>query len=211
MANQDAMTPSDVRITAQEVVEALCKVADDAFAAGDDNEAWTDRVLGALAALAREGCCVDPDPAVPHRGRGRRKNEWLWDLTISTWPRYGDQPYEFPAYFDTAARRKRRLLLVAESEWGVSRSWKENGHAVMHDFCKLIDARAPLKVMVFGYIPGESASTFEGLEKRMRDLIDATGDNADYVLFGVSWRENDYEWVRIERETVFHGRRSSGQ
>ena len=145
---------------------------------------WTTSMLRALADVAPEGACVDPDVSAPRVGKGRAAKEFLWDLTISDWPHYKRVPYQFPDYFRAAKEPK--LLLVAESEWGDARGHKKNGFAVMEDFCKLLVARAPVKVMVFGYFrAGESS--FEQLRALMIDLVLGSRDDAGYVLFGVAW------------------------
>ncbi len=172
------------------VLAALRTAAAEEFDKPIAAQAWTTSTLRALAALAPPGACVDPDVSAARVGKGRAAKEFLWDLTISEWPHYKRVPYRFPDYFQEA--REPRLLLVAESEWGAARGRKKNGFAVMDDFCKLLSARAPLKVMVFGYfVAGESS--FEQLRGLMADLILRSKDDAAYVLFGVAW-DSVREW-----------------
>ena len=177
-----------MKISVQEVLGALHGAATAELAKTDPQ--WTPAVLQALARLAPTDACVDPDVFAARRGTGRAAKEHLWDLVISTWPKYTSVRYSYPAYF--AAAEAPRLLLVAESEWGDQRSRRENGLAVLDDFVKVLAARAELKVMVFGYFADagttpEASSTFAELTGHMSRLIRLSGDNADYVLFGVAW------------------------
>lgn len=165
---------------------------------------WTACVLGALASLASTDDCVDPDPETSWKRRGRTPNEYVLDLTISSWPKYDKPaPYEYPTYFTESASRPLRMLLVAESEWGDARDRKENGKAILEDFAKILSARAPVKVMVFSHFakPGDTpgvTSSFDELTKHMVGLIRAAGDEAaDYVLFGVAWDEREYKCVTV--------------
>lgn len=195
-------------ISVDGVRESLRETARVALAPGVEPE-WTTSILRGLAKLATPDMCVDPDVSAPARGRGRRANEHLWDLTISSWPNYAQVPYSYPAYYQAAAHPK--LLLIAESEWGDQRSRRENGAAVLEDFAKLLAARAPLKVMVFGYHEekeagsGSPSSSFTELTTLMAGLICAAEDDADYVLFGVAWKGTEYRDVHV------HGRTQSGE
>lgn len=172
---------------------ALRETAKAALVPGAEPE-WTTSILQALAGLAEPDMCIDPDVSLVTRGRGRRAKEFLWDLTISSWPRYDRLKYEYPTYF--ASAEKPQLLLVAESEWGDARSPRKNGHAVLEDFVKLLAARAPLKVMVFGY--HERNSSFAELTDQMMRLAHASDDPADYVLFGVAWKGSEYRDVHLK-------------
>jgi hypothetical protein len=178
------VTPSRPVITPEAVLSALRAAAAEEFHKPLTSQEWTTSMLRALASLAPDGACVDPDVSLPRVGKGRAAKEFLWDLTISQWPHYKRVPYRFPDYFQAA--KEPQLLMVAESEWGDARGRKKNGFAVMADFAKLLGARAPLKVMVFGYFT-DGESSFEQLRALMRDLIRASRDAAAYVLFGVAW------------------------
>jgi len=193
----------DVMVISQDsVVNVLKNTVTRAFQTPPDD--WTVLVLRALANLGGPETCIEPNVDVPRRGRGRYPNEYLWDLTISTWPNYNDTPYEYPGYFDSSGQRDNlELLLVAESEWGVQRNAVMNGKAVMEDFAKLLGARSKTKVMVFGYFdrPNRNheapCSSFEELTGHMTSLIKATKDNASFVLFGVAWNANEYRGVCV--------------
>jgi len=179
-----------MKISGQSALLALARAADAESKAEEQD--WTRAMLRALAKLA-PNACIDPDVWAPRTGRGRAAKEFLWDLTISSWPRYEEQAYEFPTYFKQASAntlRPPRLLLVAESEWGDSRGRRKNGLAVMEDFAKLLAAQAPVKVMIFGYFPTGASSSFKELSGLMVDLIRASRDSAEYVLFGVAWGKN---------------------
>jgi hypothetical protein len=181
------------KISAEEVADVLRTAAAAEFEKPANEQDWTTSILRALASTAPDGACIDPDVSAACRGTGRAAKEFLWDLTISSWPNYKDIPYAHPRYFEEATKRRLRLLLVAESEWGALRGRKKNSSAVMADFLKLLGALAPLKVMVFGYHP-RVESTFEELAELMTRLIRASGDDADYLLFGVSWgKDHEYK------------------
>lgn len=176
-------------ITVPEVVAALEEALDQAWLEEcAETTVWTAAVLGALARVGRaHEMCVDPPG---WEDGGGRAGEHLWDLAISSWPRYGRPPYEFPRYFEAATLP--RLALVAESEWGAANDPAYTGKAVLEDFSKILAARAPLKVMVFGYVPKGPRSAVNAshpaLIELMKGLISRSDDDAVYILCGVSWR-----------------------
>jgi hypothetical protein len=195
-------------ISAADALAVLRTAADTEFNKGEADQQWTPCVLRALAELGKaRGHCIDPDVTVPRVGKGRAAKEFLWDLTISSWPKYGKPArYVYPDYFIEAARRAPRLLLVAESEWGAANGRTKNGMAVLEDFSKLLAARADVKVMVFGYFTnasrsGSKVSTFDDLTSHMVTLIRKTGDDASYALFGVAWDAKKYEDMVVTGKT----------
>lgn len=130
---------------------------------------------------------VDP-PRWSDTGRDEGKaGEFLWDLTLSDWPRSTTKTYEFPGYFAAAARSGARLCLVAESEWGKETAPGATGLEVMEDFAKLLAARSELKVMIFGY-QSKTKASFEKLSDLMTKLSGVSGDPATYVLYGLDWK-----------------------
>jgi hypothetical protein len=155
---------------------------------------WTSVLLGALAQLGEAGGhCVEPSPSQLRERAGR--SEFLWDLTVSSWPRYGgtDPGFVYPTYYQNVESSE--LVMVAESEWGKLRGWHANGSAVLEDFSKLLAARCPLKVMIFSYhhrAEGRASySSYSELVALMGHLIDRSQDDATYVLFGVAWDHSD--------------------
>ncbi|MEY4513274.1 MAG: hypothetical protein RLZZ450_5396 [Pseudomonadota bacterium] len=165
---------------------------------------WTRSMLGALAKLGDSaGHCVDPISQAfsieQLTGDSRvKRQEFLWDLAISSWPRYsgikdaGSQAvsYGFPHYFEETSSPE--LVLVAESEWGHYRDARANGLAVLEDFAKLLAARCPLKVMIFSYHGGTDKASyfaFNELVRYMKQLVDRSTDDATYVFFGVAWND----------------------
>ena len=196
-------TTLEMMVPAKIALQALRGAAASEFKKAPNEQSWTTSILRALASLAPEGACIDPDVSAPRNGSGRAAKEYLWDLTISSWPNYETTPYAYPSYFERAAQGNSRLLLVAESEWGAATGHKKNGMAVMEDFSKLLGARAPLKVMVFSYFRTGASSTFEELSALMVKLIRATGDDAEYVLFGVAWgKDSECKDMHIRRDEV---------
>lgn len=67
-----------------------------------------------------------------------------------------------------------------------------HGEGVLEDFSKILATRAPLKVMVFGYVPKGPRSAVNAshpaLIELMKGLISRSDDDAVYILCGVSWR-----------------------
>jgi hypothetical protein len=183
----------DITITPNQARDRL----QNAFAVVDPNAPtaeWTHAALSALAGLGEEhGLRVDP-PGWSSRGRDEGKaGEFLWDLVISRWPHSGSSSYEYPAYFRSAARGQHAVLeLVAESEWGKSRSPHANGLAVMEDFSKLLAARVRVKVMIFAYhSSSRGVGTFEELSGLMAALTRAAEDPTAYLLYGLDWRSTE--------------------
>jgi hypothetical protein len=184
--------PTD--ITADIVVATLTNVVEQllreelANNRGLSTAEWTQSMLGALAQLGEDsGHCVEPAVSAFDATNRVPSSEFLWDLTISTWPRLADG-YAYPSYFQRQFAPE--LVLVAESEWGNLRSGSRNGIAVLEDFSKLLAARCPLKVMVFSYHHASvhaECSSYAVLERLMSDLVNASVDDATYVLFGVAW------------------------
>lgn len=174
-------------ITADAVVEALIRVLPTLASAGTRD--WTSALLGALAELGdHERYCVNPSLASLRARPGL--DEFLWDLTISEWPRYGgeDPRFDPPDYYQRT--RSPELVLVAESEWGKLHDSRATASAVLDDFAKLLAARCPLKVMIFSYHHAQSKarhSSYDELVRLMKQLIDRSRDDATYVLLGLAW------------------------
>jgi hypothetical protein len=182
-------------ISADDVVDTLTRTLPTIAPEAHTRE-WTRVLLAALAGLGeRRGHCINP-PQESLQGLTSH-DEFLWDLSISTWPRYGgaDPPFVYPDYYQGSSAPE--LVLVAESEWGKRKDAHVSGAAVMEDFAKLLAARCPLKVMIFSYHHATSAarhSSYDHLKMLMTDLINRSHDDATYVLQGVAWDRGDPPW-----------------
>ncbi len=114
----------------------------------DETAAWTTAVKAGLRAAKSDLAnafdvplaqmtCFHNDPRV---GADER-HEYLVDFCWTTWP----------TDYDSLARPHRyQVLLAAESEWGEPGSVAKHRDMVLDDFCKLVDIRARMKVLVYG-------------------------------------------------------------
>lgn len=175
----------------QEVMEVLREVKPES----DATKEWTAAVLGALRRSAEDkGRCVDPASSpVPTPGWSRQ-GEWLWDLTVSSYPSYRDG-YGLPYYEKLVnGEHEPRIELVAECEWGDARSPSANVVAVMEDFTKLLAARAGIKVMALGFHErDQGTSSWSQLRDWMVKLKKRTKDESALILFGVGWDTSKVE------------------
>ncbi len=93
------------------------------------------------------------------------------------------------------------LLLAAESEWGRYDSSTKCFRMVMDDFMKLVDVRAPVKVMVYGYqarprAGGRSrddfAAAFSAVLRQRERFGDHRGDER-WLFYGLPWKVTDWD------------------
>lgn len=83
-----------------------------------------------------------------------------------------------------------RLLLAAESEWGKYRNRKENLRLVLQDFCKLVDIRACIKVMVYGcHVKTHPFDSTRIVERFQSILGPGGGYHSDekWLFVGIPW------------------------
>lgn len=128
-----------------------------------------------------KNCDFDRPPCVDDRG------EWLFD---ASWTRYPDT---LPWVEQLRANREaspRSLVLACESEWASGRFGLQEpaAHvaAVLDDFAKLVDVRAPLKVMFFGFQPQtrDGLAGFDDVVALCRQIAEPIECGEAYILFG---------------------------
>ncbi len=106
--------------------------------------------------------------------------EYLLDFS------YGSYPVAFTLKNPVKKGVDYRLFVACESEWGVEDSPARNYTMVLDDFCKLLDVRAQVKVMVFGY----NEEGLEGLHSAFEALLDSRKvelSGETWLFLGVPW------------------------
>lgn len=172
-------------------------------------ELWTAAAIGGLldsTATVAKHCDVDVDHVnafhncklVTPRGAG----EYLFDFCLTTLPyvfQYGeDEPWEGRS----GKNRQFKMLLAAESEWGKEEGARANYCMVMDDFCKLLEARASFKVMVYGCHEFKSpdATALERDFVRLLNQHSGYDEKEKYLFFGVPWDANEVRVFTAEGE-----------
>lgn len=132
----------------------------------------------------------DKPPARDDRG------EWLID---AAWTRY-QAPEAWVDGLRLGARSDGRgLVLACESEWASGRYGEQSPRThvswVLDDFAKLVDVRAPLKLMFFGFQPDKPGGIagFDDIVSLCRTVAAPVEPMEHYLLFGwpfsATWSE----------------------
>jgi hypothetical protein len=118
--------------------------------------------------------------------------EYLLDFS------YGSYPPAFNTKMPVKKGVGYRLFVACESEWGIEGNHEGTYTMVLDDFCKLLDVRAQVKVMVFGYDEA-------GLEA-LRSGFEALLDSRKAELAGETWFFLGVPWDsehRVSGKLVF--------
>ena len=151
---------------------------------GADTSAWTNHVKSTLAEHCRDHFMNDNFFAFTSNTFG----EYLLDFS------YGSYPPAFNAKTPVKRGVDYRLFVACESEWGVEKNPARNYSAVLYDFRKLLDVRAQVKVMVFGYD--------EAALEELRDSFEALLEARNLELAGETWLFLGVPWDSVNRVTA---------
>ncbi|MFO0581656.1 MAG: hypothetical protein U0229_05255 [Anaeromyxobacter sp.] len=165
---------------------------------------WTNALLNIVVSIGKNlGYDVYPSRYVLNATKRNSRygedgdvGEWLYDACWTRYPSNAGLVRHLRAVQSGEAKRHERYLdLACESEWG-GKTRDLHVQAVVDDFAKLVECRAPLKVMIFGYHKSGEGS-FEDLVGMLGALAQSDSVRADYVLLG--W-EDSARWAeRMER------------
>jgi len=115
------------------------------------------------------------------------RGEWLVD---ATWTRYPGSVTWVERLRSGALSNGRGLVLACESEWASGQFGVQDPTThvslVLDDFAKLVDVRAPLKLMFFGFQPGTPGGIagFDDIVSLCRAIAAPVEPTEHYLLFG---------------------------
>lgn len=152
---------------------------------------WTDTVVTVLNGLCaqvatRYSAPLDLVLAFHNRaGVPGGKSEFMLDFTLATYP------IKYTLESPPSAESIPRILLAAESEWGKENSRPENYSLVFDDFCKLVEVRSPLKILVYGFHQVDRKRYIKDFLTILNGRsIDLRGEQ--WLLFGVPWDAREF-------------------
>lgn len=174
---------ADPKELASEVIQVLTMVHQELKGQPVGDGAWTNAVKTKLCRLGKEKhkytvCASGVDNGICQPDYG----EWLYDVC---WLRYSD---EKNAYLLSD------VVLVAESEWG-------NDQEVIHDFQKLMLARADLRVMIYADKNSSADSTRKKIESEIESFARSQGGKGDstdsYLLAAWESEEGGFKFFEM--------------
>lgn len=123
-------------------------------------------------------------------------HEWMLDLALTTYPRYGGDYYSKVNSDALLATNQGELVIALESEWGSAGSARLNRGKVFEDALKLVHVRARLKVLCFGVT---KAAGTDALVAELEDLRAHGGDAATaWLLFPVPWDKHPDDGILLK-------------